>query len=658
MNADSAQPPRVWGDVPLRNQYFVGRDDLFKELRLRLGQAGTTAVLHGMSGVGRSQTVAEYLYRYASEYEVVWWIAAERQELIHRSFVELAKRLGVAGEGVADNAVPAVLEALRRGEPYRRWILVFDNADRPQDVRRYFPAGNGHIVVTSRNSGWSGVTQPVAVNVFTREESKELLHRRAGDLDDADADALAEALGDLPLAIEQAAAWCVDTAMPVSQYLRLLEQNRTELLETGTSNDDQLPVAAAWNVPLNELADHHLAALQLLQLCAFFGPEPIPQELFYDACDAVLPDPLAAVLGDPFLLGRAVLEISRYSLAKIDHRANTLQLHRLVQTVLKNRLTAEEQDGMRHAVHVLLINGDSGDPDASTHWPRYAELLPHALASEASRCPDPRMRRFVHNLASYLDNAGDSGSARDLAEQAERSRRVLPDVQDADGVEMIRRCGAALRRSPRDADGRGRERGRGERPAQVARPNAGPSVRLGYALDVVDYSKRPWEPRKLVPRRVSELADAVLDHLGLDRGSVDSQGAGDGLMAFMTPDLNVSRVLSRLLTTWRDLLYADNQLYRDRVRVRMAVTIGPIAPAELGFTGEPVIVLGRLLDSELLRTAVTDHPDADVVVLLSDTVHSLAVDPTDPAFTRHFVEIRNYHGHVWLWIGRPPTQNR
>ncbi|MBY8852352.1 tetratricopeptide repeat protein, partial [Saccharothrix sp. MB29] len=243
--------PQVWGHVPLRNPDFVGRGELLEQLRLRLTEAGPTAVLpealHGMGGVGKSQTVVEYIHRHAGEYDVVWWISAERDAQIKANFVELANRLGVAAAGAADTAVPAVLEALRLGQPFRRWMLVFDNADRPQDVRRYFPAGNGHIIVTSRNSEWGGFARAVEVDLFTREESVELLHRRGGDLDDAEADALAEALGDLPLAVEQAAAWRAQTGMQVSEYLELLAQNRTELLESGTSSEDQLPVAAAWN---------------------------------------------------------------------------------------------------------------------------------------------------------------------------------------------------------------------------------------------------------------------------------------------------------------------------------------------------------------------------------------------------------------------------
>ncbi|RAS70320.1 tetratricopeptide repeat protein [Lentzea atacamensis] len=443
--------PQVWGSVPLRNPDFVGRKQLLESLRQRLLEPGATAVLpealHGMGGVGKSQTVVEYIYQHAAEYDIVWWISAEHPAQITASLVELAKKMGLPTAATADTAIPAVLDALRRGEePYSRWILVFDNADRPETVRQFFPAGSGHVVVTSRNSEWGNIARPVEVDLFTRAESKQLLNRRGGELTDADADRLAEALGDLPLAIEQAAAWRSQTGMQVSEYLDLLEQNRIELLEAGTSSDYQLPVAAAWNVPLNRLKQEHRAALQLLQVCAFFGPEPISRKLFSGARGTPVPEALAKAFADPIKLNRAVREISRYSLAKIDHRNNTLQLHRLVQTVLKNRLNADEQDVMRHAVHELLVKGDPGDPDSAANWPQYAALLPHATMSKAVNCHDDWVRELMINLVRYLLASGDYGGALDFSEQCISVWRDNLGETNLGTLKMSRWHAIALRR--------------------------------------------------------------------------------------------------------------------------------------------------------------------------------------------------------------------
>lgn len=457
--------PRIWGDVvPLRNPDFVGREDLLKQLRQRLAEPGATAVLpealHGLGGVGKSQTVVEYIYRHADDYDLVWWIAAEHPTGIRNSFVELARKLEIPTAGDADNVQRAVLEALRKGEPYSRWILVFDNADRPDSIKNFLPrttGATGHVVVTSRNSQWGNVARSVEIDLFTRRESIELLHRRGGEITDADADRLAEALGDLPLAIEQAATWRAQTGMPVWEYLELLEENRAELLALGTASEDQLPVAAAWNVPLSQLRNEHPEALALLQICAFFGPEPISRRVFSGVPEARVPESqheLRSALSDPIKLNSSIREINRYSLAKIDHRSNTLQLHRLVQAVLKNRVPEDQRGDMQHVAHVLLVNGDPNDPDNTAYWPRYAELLPHAITTDAMSCRASWVRGLMINLVRYLMNIGDYESGRELSGQAWRIWRDEIGERDLQTLTMARHYGLILRRQQKFQEAR------------------------------------------------------------------------------------------------------------------------------------------------------------------------------------------------------------
>lgn len=454
-----ARQPTIWGTVPLRNPDFVGRAALLEQLRVRLLEpGGATAVLpealHGMGGVGKSQTVVEYIYRHAPEYDLVWWVPAEHPTQIAASFADLARKLGISA-GSADTAVPAVLEALRNGVPHRRWILVFDNAEHPDVVRPFLPAGLGHVVVTSRNSEWAGVARTVEVDLFTRSESMELLRRRGGgEISDEDADRLADALGDLPLAVEQAASWRAQTGMPVAEYVRLLSENSAELLEATTTSEYERPVAAAWNVPLNRLKTDRRGALELLQVCAFFGPEPISRSLFTGGRGAPVPDALAEAFADPIKLNHAIREISRYSLAKIDHRNNTLQLHRLVQAVLRDQLDPAEWDNMRHTVHLMLVNGDPNDPEGGANWATYRALLPHALNSRAVDCKDSWVRSLVTNLARYLLSAGDYRGALSLAERAWESRTDSLGEDHVDTLVIGRHYGNALRRVGRVADAR------------------------------------------------------------------------------------------------------------------------------------------------------------------------------------------------------------
>ncbi|MET7450782.1 FxSxx-COOH system tetratricopeptide repeat protein [Streptomyces sp. NPDC005574] len=429
--------PRIWGNIPPRNPNFTGRVDLLERLSERL-QEGTTTVLpeaiHGMGGVGKTQLAIEYAYRHQADYDIVWWIPAERPGQIGQALVELAQRLGLGTSAEANIAGPAVREALREGRPYSRWLLIFDNADSPERVRDYFPTGgSGTILVTSRNRRWSVVGPSLEVDVFTREESKELLrrpHAYGDELSDAEADQLAVALGDLPLALEQAAAWRAETGMPVSEYLRLFEHKRSELLEVSPPPDYQLPVAAAWNVSLDHLETRSLTALRLLQLCSYFAPDPISRSIFSGLGGSSIDPELDRALNDPMRLARAVREINRYSLARIDHRSNSIEMHRLVQAVLVHRMSPEEQNRMRNGAHTLLAAADPKGPNQSANWPRYAELYGHVIASGAIESDQPWVRELVMNVAKYLWYWGDHTVAREFSEQAWDSWRRLFGVED------------------------------------------------------------------------------------------------------------------------------------------------------------------------------------------------------------------------------------
>lgn len=443
---DIAVRPAVMGNMPPRNMVFTGREELLDQLESGLRE-GPTAVLphalHGMGGVGKSQLALEYVYRHATEYDIVWWIPAERPTQIAQALVELAQRLRLPVTGEALTAVPAVLEALRTGNPYGRWLLVFDNAESPEAVREYFPTAPGSgpigsILVTSRNPQWNTLAHPLEVDVFEREESIHLLQRRNPDLPTEEANQLAEILGDLPLAVEQASAWRAETGMPAAEYLRLFEEKRAELMTVSPPTHYEETVATAWNVSLDHLERKNAAALQLLQVCAYFAPEPISRTLFSGAAvEPIAPD-LDRALTDPLRLGRAIREINRYSLAKIDHRTNSIEMHRLVQAVLIARMSEEQRARMRRGAHLLLAASTPRDPQDPEHWPRFKELYPHVVVSEAMRSESPVVRQAVYSVAEYLYYWGEHESAREFAQRAYDIWRDAFGEADRQGLMMGR----------------------------------------------------------------------------------------------------------------------------------------------------------------------------------------------------------------------------
>jgi hypothetical protein len=141
-------------------------------------------------------------------------------------FTELAAQLGAAER--AGDPVVAVHGALAGSAA--GWLLVFDNAPSPEAVQSFVPAvGNGRVLITSRNAlwppGWA-----LDVPVFDLEVAAEFLAARTGDTDRQAASALAEAVGGLPLALEQAAAYAQAIGNSLAAYLAMFHKRRADLL--------------------------------------------------------------------------------------------------------------------------------------------------------------------------------------------------------------------------------------------------------------------------------------------------------------------------------------------------------------------------------------------------------------------------------------------
>lgn len=442
--------PAIWGNVPQRIKNFTGRQDILDQLRETVA-SGITAVLphalQGWGGVGKTAVAIEYAHRYRSEYDLVWWIPADQPTLVPSSLAALAGPLGLQPATAAgiDATASAVRDALRRGEPYEHWLLIFDNADQPEEINEIIPRGPGHVLVTSRNHRWDSVVDTIPVNVFSRAESTDFLAKRVPKgVSDADADRLAEELGDLPLALEQAAALQSETGMSADEYLQLLKEQPTDMLAEGKAPEYPRSMTAAWKLSVSTLSGQLPQAVELLRCCAYLGPEPIQRDVFRGA-QVAWETRVGDLLADPILLARVIRELGRYALVRIDGR--TIQVHRLIQALLRDELSPDEQASYQHEAHLILAAGAPADPDNEDLWPRYATLIPHIAAAntELAGCVDPAVRNFALDAVRYLYRYGDFDTCRSFAEQFIAR---WTEASGSDTVEVLnaqRHLGNALR---------------------------------------------------------------------------------------------------------------------------------------------------------------------------------------------------------------------
>ena len=409
--ARATQTGRVWGNVPARNPGFVGRERILTALRetLLTGDRAVVQALHGMGGVGKTQLAVEYAHRFADEYDLVWWVAAEQSALIGEQFAALAEMLGCAQPGAA------ILEARRAVQTVLRerdgWLLVFDNADNPEVVAEWLPGGSGHVLITSRARGWAEIAVPVEVDVLARIESATILRNRTAALSAVDADVVAEALGDLPLAVAQAAGYMAETGMPAGEYVSLLTARAAEMLDQGRPWSYPRSLAAATQLALDGLRGEDPASAQLAVLCAFMAPEPVLPDWF-SAAASQLPAPLGSKAADPVAWRQVLGRLGRSSLVRVDRRG--LQMHRLTQAVVRGHLPPAEAAVSRAHAEAILAASHPGDPDDPASWPGWAQLLPHLL-SLATASSNAELRDVVGDAPSYLVRRGDARSGHDLA---------------------------------------------------------------------------------------------------------------------------------------------------------------------------------------------------------------------------------------------------
>ena len=404
-----------------RPVFLDGREGLLANLDARLaageGNSGPRVVaLCGLGGVGKTSVAMEYAYRHLANVGVAWQFPAEDPAVLVPAFAELAAQLGVREVLDVREPVASVHGVLAVYE--NEWLLVFDNApDRASIAAFVPPAGRGRVLITSRDQIWPP-GQALDVPVLDPEVAAEFLISRTGDRDRQAAWELAEELGGLPLALEQAGAYVQATGDTLAGYLASFRQRRPEMLARGEATGYDSTVAVTWSLAFGRLCQSAPGASGLLRLLACCAPEAIPLRLLLQPRPSLAGrfggevGVLARLLEDPLAVGDAVAALRRYSLVTPAADRSVL-VHRLVQNVMLDQMPADLAGQWRQAAAALIEAAIPEDTELPRTWHACAALLPHARAALADDSDG------MARIATYLGSSGNFAGARDL------QRRVL-----------------------------------------------------------------------------------------------------------------------------------------------------------------------------------------------------------------------------------------
>jgi tetratricopeptide (TPR) repeat protein len=421
--------------VPL---HFVGRDDALAAIETALkGKQGRVAItaLHGLRGVGKTVLAAAYADRHSRDYRATWWIRAQSESTMRADLVALGIRLGWAGANEKEEPALAVfMERLRHeGDGI---LLIFDNAIEEQALKPYLPLGGAaRALVTSNAPDWRRIGEPVEIRVWPTNIGADFLIARTGRTGEhSAAEALSKVLGGLPLAHEQAAAYCDRLGISFAEYRKRFEAAPVRLLDdtrhVPREHHDGLTVAKSFALAIEQAAKLNPAAELLIVHAALLAPEPIPLFLFADAREEFAP-PLASALADDGL-DEAVAALRTFALIDresiMDERdpsiaTDAIRLHRLVREVAAVRCEGEARgDALRAlAAAVVAVYPQDGFSNPAA-WPRCALLTPHVLALCETEMSDTignaERSSLLNRAGSYFHGRAAYSAARPLLERS------------------------------------------------------------------------------------------------------------------------------------------------------------------------------------------------------------------------------------------------
>ncbi len=427
----------AWWKVPYpRNAFFTGRDSLLEQLYTAF-RTGRTAIfvqaLNGLGGIGKTQTALEYAYRYASTYQAIFWVAADPQGDLLADFVSIAQFLGLPEKDEPDQQL--IVAAIKYWlQQHERWLVVFDNVEDITRVKPFLPpAGQGHILITTRAQATGSVAVPCEIEPMELQEGALFLLRRvkllspdqsldqAGEREREAAREITRLFGGHPLALDQAGAYLEETGQSLLDYLALYRRRQAALLDRrgDASTDHPDSVMMTFALAFAGVERTRPDAAALLRFCAFLHPDALPEELLMRG--ALSFDPaFQGMARDPFELDAALAVLRRYSLIRRNPTTKTVSIHRLVQDVLRSNM---EREGQRHwaeiAVSTLGREFPNGEPES---WSLCGRYLPHARVClqliEEWQMRSVEAARLLDHVGHYLYRRAEYPEARLRYEQA------------------------------------------------------------------------------------------------------------------------------------------------------------------------------------------------------------------------------------------------
>ncbi|HEY6327639.1 MAG TPA: FxSxx-COOH system tetratricopeptide repeat protein [Candidatus Cybelea sp.] len=410
---------------------FSGREAQLNALERVLARDGGIAALCGLGGLGKSSLAREYAWRNREAYAVIWWLNAQTEDALVEGLLRLGS-IFVRGldrhadrRAAAQQVVRTVLGGLSKPA-----LLIFDNVEDERVLRAWLPRAGAHVLVTSRNTAWSSDVTPIALNVWPLDVAADYVRSESAraDVTGDDAQAIAETLGGLPLALAHAAAALRGRRMVSAQ--RYLQRVNDYLKSAPQHVEYPRSVFATFSTAIAQAEHEAAGAADLLCFAAAFAPDAIPSELFEQPADRY-PQALQPVVTDELRRNEALGVLDRFSLLAYAPASHSYSVHRLVQLAARDVVSGDARAWARCAAAVA--EAAFPEPVLET-WPQCERLLAHARAALSAVGKDASLSaaRLSLRCGIYLLERGDYGGAEALLTPALATLEKLLRSDDAE----------------------------------------------------------------------------------------------------------------------------------------------------------------------------------------------------------------------------------
>jgi tetratricopeptide (TPR) repeat protein len=527
--------PAVWNIPYSRNAFFLGREGILSRLHTQL-QAGQALALsqpqaiNGLGGIGKTQIAVEYAYRHRSMYQAILWVQSDTRDNLISSFTSIAQllHLPVKEEEDKNIIIQSVMQWLRR---HGAWLLIFDNADDLEIVRDFIPATfEGHVILTTRAQAMGRLALKIEVEIMSPEEGALFLLRRSGiikhdaGLDDALASEweialeLVQELGGVPLALDQAGAYIEETECGICGYLQEYRKHKVALLDRrgGFVKDHPASVATTWSLSFEKIERANPASADLLRLCAFLAPDAIPEEMITLGAK-YLGLHLQAAIADRRLFDGAIQALRTYSLIRRNISNKHLNIHRLVQVVLKERM--DEKAYRIWAGRAIYAVNEVFPSPKLTEWEQCERYISNALVCatliEQQSITLLEAACLLTNAGRYLKARGRYDQAEPLLQQALTIRVQRLGSEHLDTAESLNNLGSLYHSRGKYVEAeRLLQQALTIREQQLGADHLVTAISLNDLADLYHTQRRDGEAERLLQRALS-IREQLLgsDHL-------------------------------------------------------------------------------------------------------------------------------------------------